>query len=63
MDTMVEVRAEDGSIVTEGEGQVFIGEKHLISRKIHVNFILVNKIHTNACDLWCRRRGQSVSPG
>ncbi|XP_041791276.1 beta-alanine-activating enzyme isoform X2 [Chelmon rostratus] len=25
MDTMVEVRDEDGSIVTEGEGQVFIG--------------------------------------
>lgn len=27
MDTVVEVRDEHGHIVTEGEGQVFIGEK------------------------------------
>lgn len=30
MDTVVEVRDEQGCIVTDGEGQVFIGEADLI---------------------------------
>lgn len=36
MDTVVEVRDEHGRIVTEGEGQVFIGEKALTDTHIHL---------------------------
>lgn len=32
MDTVLEVRDEHGRIVTEGEGQVFIGIKYLIDK-------------------------------
>lgn len=41
MDTLVEVRDEHGVIVTEGEGQVFIGERDLIDMHIHANVISV----------------------
>lgn len=37
MDTTVEVRDEHGHIVTEGEGQVFIGEEHLNGIHMHTN--------------------------
>ena len=39
MDTAVEVRDEHGRVVTEGEGQVFIGENDLIDKHMRTNLI------------------------
>lgn len=64
MDTRVEVRDEQGGIVTEGEGQVFIGETYLIGTHMHADhFSGGQNPHTNLCDPRCRRRGEGVSPG
>lgn len=41
MDTVVEVRDEHGHIVTEGEGQVFIGEEELTGTHMHADLIWV----------------------
>lgn len=67
MDTRVEVRDEQGGIVTEGEGQVFIGETYLVGTHmhcVHVCHFSGGKIpHTNLCVPRRRRRGEGVSPG
>lgn len=61
MGTAVEVRDEHGRVVTEGEGQVFIGEDDQTTC-IQIRFS-ADKIHINPSDARCRRGGQSVSPG
>lgn len=38
MDTVVEVRDEHGCVVTEGEGQLFIGEEDLTDTHTHIIF-------------------------
>lgn len=58
MDTEVEVRDELGRVVTEGEGQLFLGEQLL--GKAQTNNRLMRLTDPRLC---CRRRGQGVPPG
>ena len=70
MDTVVEVRDEHGGVVTEGEGQVFLGEKDLTVTHTHACRSYFGEV--NPCDLclqvertecvsWTMRR--MLSPG
>lgn len=63
MDTRVEVRDEQGRIVTEGDGQVFIGETHLVGKHMHANNFSEDRRHTDLYGPWYRWRGEGVSPG
>lgn len=63
MDTRVEVRDEQGRVVTEGEGQVFIGETDLINAHTCKSYFREQNPHTNSSGPWCRWRGEGVSPG
>lgn len=44
MDTRVEIKDEQGRVVTEGEGQMFIGEADLTDAHLHASFISGNII-------------------
>lgn len=62
MGTVVEVRDEHGGVVTESEGQVFIGGRNF-QIKLEINDPEVSKIQVNLYAPWSRWRRQSVSPG
>lgn len=71
MDTRVEVRDEQGRVVTEGEGQVFIGETDLINTHMQIVFQRTKSTHKSlwslvqverrGCVSWMMRR--PLSPG
>lgn len=46
MDTRVEVKDEQGHVVTEGEGQVFIGETDITDTHVHASLFSGNIIQT-----------------
>lgn len=62
MGTVVEVRDEHGCVVSEGEGQIFIGRKNTVS-SLQINHIEMKKNLMNSYDCLCRWRGPSVSLG
>lgn len=72
MDTRVEVRDEQGRVVTEGEGQVFIGETDLINtqymqivfqrtKSTHKFLWSLVQVERRGCVSWMMRR--LLSPG
>lgn len=63
MDTHVEVRDDQGGLVTEGEGQVFIGDILTLTHShTHIGMDL-SYTHTHTHYHLYRWRGESVSSG